>query len=122
MILVIIMASPAYKRAKANGRNGLLWSLIATGVFLGAQIIIGLGTVMLLGFGTLAWGWSETIFEDYIVLINVIGIVASFLACWPVLRYIDKPVSEEPFIAAPPPPPPNFATSVSPENRIDLEE
>lgn len=104
MILVIIAAWLGYKRASANGRNGWLWAFITALVFLGAQVAVGLGIGILITFGVFAWGWSETAFDDYYIVTNFIAVVASFLAAWPLVRWLDKPPATE-SIGGPPPPP-----------------
>lgn len=106
MILVIIAAWLGYKRAAANGRNGWLWAFVTATVFLGAQVVVGLGIGMLITFGIVAWGWGETAYDDYYIVTNVIALVASFLAAWPLLRWLDKPIAVED--TAGPPPPPHF--------------
>jgi hypothetical protein len=114
MIFAIITAVLAYRRAKENGRRGLLWALAGAGVFIGAQLIVTLGAGFFLGMGVALLGWPETIYEEAVVVgpITVIGIGASILASWLLLRYLDKPVYEEPQNLPPPPPPPTFGGEV----------
>ena len=108
MILAIITAYLAYKRAKENGRNGLLWAAVGAGVFIGAQLVVSLGAGVLAGFGIAILGWPESLYEEAIFVgpVTVIGIGASILASWILLRYLGKPIDQEP--ADLPPPPPTF--------------
>lgn len=105
MILVIIMAILGYQKAKASGRNGILWAVAMTGIFIGTQIVVGLGCGVLIGVGIALWDWPETAFDDYIWPINILATVASFLVWWPVLRYIGRPLVSEMHVNEPPPPP-----------------
>jgi MFS family permease len=108
MILVIIAAWLGYKRASANGRNGGLWALVTATAFLGAQILVGVGAGMFIAFGIAAWEWPETTFEDSLILINVVAVIASFLVVWPILRWLDKPAITADETFTEPPPPPQF--------------
>ena len=110
MIFAIITAILAYRRAKENGRNGLLWAAIGAVVFIGAQLIVTLGAGFLLGMGIAFLGWSESIYDDtmFVGPITVVAIGASIFASWLLLRYLNRPINEEPFDLPSPPPPPIF--------------
>ncbi len=60
MILFILAAYFAYKKAKSIGRNGFLWALITAGVFIGTQFFVALGIGLFLTIGVEIFGWSET--------------------------------------------------------------
>ena len=109
MIFAIITAVLAYRRAKENGRNGLLWAVAGALVFIGAQLIVTFGAGIFIGLGVQFLGWPETIYDETMVVgpITVFGIGGSILASWLLLRYLDKPINEEP-LDLPPPPPPTF--------------
>ena len=94
----------AYKKAKLTGRSGILWAFIAAGVYIGAQLLLGLAIGVFLGLGVELFGWSETVYNDYNLLISAVCIVASFGGIWLVFRYLDKIPEEETFAAPPPPP------------------
>jgi len=110
MLFAIITAVLAYRRAKEHGRNGILWAIAGAGVFIGAQLIVTFGAGLIMGLGIAFLGWPETIFDDtlYIGPVTVVGIAASILASWLLLRYLDKPINEEPVDLPAPPPPPSF--------------
>lgn len=110
MILAIITAVLAYRRAKENGRNGLLWAVAGAGVFIGAQLIVSVGAGVLVAFGVEFLGWSEAIYDDamFVGPVTVLGIGASILASWMLLRYLAKPINPEPLDLPSPPPPPVF--------------
>lgn len=105
MILVIIAAWLGYKRATANSRNGWLWAFATAGVFLGAQVLVGLGAGIFIAIGVAAWSWPESAFDDNYTVINLAALVFSFLAVWPLLRWLDKPPAAEETLTGPPPPP-----------------
>jgi hypothetical protein len=104
MILVLIAAWLGYKRASTNGRNGWVWAVVTALVFFGAQLVVGLGIGILITVGVTVWGWRESAYDDYYIVTNFIALVASFLAVWPLLRWLEKPVAVEE-VGGPPPPP-----------------
>ncbi|HEV8593457.1 MAG TPA: hypothetical protein VGQ55_15235, partial [Pyrinomonadaceae bacterium] len=76
MILAIITAWLAYKKANESGRNGILWAIAGVGVFIGTQFIVQLGLGVLLGVGMLAFGWSERLIDNYTWPITIASIIA----------------------------------------------
>jgi FtsH-binding integral membrane protein len=104
MILFILAAFFAYKKAKSTGRSGILWALITAGVYIGTQFLFALGIGLFLAIGVELFGWSETIYDDFNLLITAVCIIASFGSVWLVFRYLDKIPEEETFISPPPPP------------------
>lgn len=107
MIFAIITAWLAYKRAKENGRSGVLWAIAGAATFIGTQLLVYMAVGIILGLGVAVRGWSETLYDDFAVPIAIIAIIASFGASWLLLRYLDKPSAEENFV---PPPPPDFGS------------
>lgn len=103
MIFALITAWLAYKRAVQNGRNGILWALAGAGVFIGTQLAVTFAIGIFLGIGMGLFDWSESIFDDYSFLISAVGVVASFISSWLLLRYLDK-VPDEGFEKPPAPP------------------
>ena len=104
MILFILAAYFAYKKAKSTGRNGFLWALITSGVFIGTQFFSALSIGLFLAIGVEIFGWSETAYDDFNFMITAVCIVASFGSVWLVFRYLDK-LPEETFTSQQPPPP-----------------
>lgn len=109
MLLAIITAWLAYKRAKEHGRNPFLWAFIGGATFIGTQLLVSLGFGIVLGIGVEVWGWSETVYDDFGIPITIAAIVSSFLASWVLLRWLDKAPREEKF-TPPPPPPQDFSS------------
>ena len=107
MLFAIITAWLAYKRAKENGRNGILWAIAGAGTFIATQLAVSFGIGIILGLGVKLWGWSEAVYDHYTVPITIVAIIASFITSWLLLRYLDKAPAEESF-TQPPPPPTNF--------------
>lgn len=106
MILVILAIWFGYKKARDSGRNPWLWAAISGGVFIGAQLLVGLGFGVLIAIGQEVWGWDDKTFDDYLVLANIPAIILSIVALWLVFRFLDrKPPTE---INDVPPPPPSF--------------
>ena len=111
MILALITAWLAYKKANESGRNGIVWAIVGVGVFIGTQVIVQLGLGVLLGLGMLAFDWPESLIDTYTWPITIVSIVASFGTSWLLLRYLDRPLNlEDPY--SPPPPPPTFRDHV----------
>ncbi len=104
MILFILAAFMAYKKAKSTGRSGILWAFITAGVYIGIQLLLALSIGLFLGIGVELFGWSETIYDDWNLLITAVCIIGSFGGVWLVFRYLDKLPEEETFVAPPPPP------------------
>ena len=104
MILFILTAFIAYKKAKSIGRSGILWALITAGVYIGTQLLFALGIGLFLGIGVELFGWSETVYDYWNLLITAVCIIAAFGGVWLVFRYLDKLPAEETFVSPPPPP------------------
>jgi hypothetical protein len=107
MLLAIISAVLAYRKANDAGRNGILWAFIAAATFIGTQFI----TYLFLAFGVGLYlgmtGGSETDFEKFDILFRIVAIVVSFVSTWLVLKFLDR-VPEPDNFTAPPPPPDRF--------------
>jgi uncharacterized membrane protein YhaH (DUF805 family) len=106
MLLAIISAILAYRRAKDTGRNAPLWAFIAAAAFIGTQFVVALAIGVFLGFGVGFRGWSPTVFEDYQILITIVAVVCSFVSTGLIMRYLNRVPEEQTYQA--PPPPPNF--------------
>ena len=104
-VFAIISFSIAYRRAKATGRSGYLWGIIATATFIATGLSLTFGFSIFLGMGIELWGWSENTVETYTVISAIISFVASFGTTWLILRKL-RETSEE--ILSKPPPPPTF--------------
>lgn len=104
MILIILAIWFGYKKGRDSGRNPWLWAAIAGGVFLGTQIIVGIGFGVLIAIGQGIWGWSDDAFDTYAIFANIPALILSIIALWLVFRYLDKVPSVEPMDEPPPPP------------------
>lgn len=106
MLFAIIAAWLAYKKAKETNRNAVLWAFIAVAVFIGTQLLVGVGAGIVIGIGIAAGNWAEDTFDKYSVLINLVAIIASFLSTWGLLRFIGTTPKTHTEEYNPPPPPP----------------
>jgi hypothetical protein len=104
MLFAIVAAWLAYRKAKESNRNPFLWAGIAVAVFIGTQIVVGLGAGVIIGAGIAAGRWTENTFERFEMLINLIAILASFATTFALLHFI-SPASPAEDYSAPPPPP-----------------
>ena len=103
MILIILAIWFGYKKARDSGRNPWLWAVIAGGVFLGTQLLVGFGFGVLILIGQQMWGWDDRAFENYALLANIPAIILSIVALWLVFRFLDRQPNIE-INDAPPPP------------------
>ena len=106
MILIILAIWFGYKKARDSGRNPWLWAAISGGVFIGAQLLVGIGFGVLIAIGQQAWGWDDKTFDNYALLANIPAIIFSVVALWLVFRFLDRKPNVE--INDAPPPPPTF--------------
>ena|SRR4028118_1419861 len=104
-VFAILSFSIAYRRAKATGRNGTLWGIIATVVFIGTGLSLSFGISVFLGIGLEIWNWSESVVKTFSIIGGIIPLVFSFVTTWLILRYLNQ-APEETF--ADPPLPPIF--------------
>ncbi|MFT3744133.1 MAG: hypothetical protein QM785_07550 [Pyrinomonadaceae bacterium] len=107
MLLTIFAFYFGYKKAKATGRNAVLWSFICGLTFIGVQIIVPLAVGIFLGLGIGLFGWNENLYEDLTWPITFVGIGASIVALFILFKMLDR-VPKEPTAELPPPPPPTF--------------
>jgi formate hydrogenlyase subunit 3/multisubunit Na+/H+ antiporter MnhD subunit len=111
MLLAIITAWLAYKRARENGRNPILWAAIGVCVFIGIQFAVTLGAGIALGLGGAFYGWPETTYDRFSIPITLVAMALSFAGSWFLLRYLERPLVPEASFSTPPPPP-DFGGSV----------
>jgi ABC-type Co2+ transport system permease subunit len=107
MLLAILFAYYGYKKGNDSGRNGVLWGFIALAVFIVSQLVVGLLLGVAVGIGVVAFGWSDTVFDDFDILFRIVGIVAGIIGGYFVLKYLDRLPPDETYNA--PPPPPTFS-------------
>ena len=108
MILAILTAILAYRKAKETGRNAPLWAIAGAVVYIGTQLVVSIGIGLLLGLGQILWGWPDTVYETYEIFVTIVAIAASLLASWILLRFMDRRPASESTFQDPPPPPPSF--------------
>jgi len=102
--LLIIIAIRIYKTAKRSGRNAILWTLAAIGIYLGIQIGVVLAIGIIIVAGQEFLGWEEDYFNKYILLINGISVVSSLLGILLLSNYAGKTPKSETFTEPPSPP------------------
>jgi len=110
MILIILAFWFGYKKARDSGRNPWLWAAISGGVFIGAQLLVGIAAAFLIAIGQQVWGWDQKAFDNYMLLANIPAIIFSVVALWLVFRFLDRVPAAE--INDAPPPPPTFGEGV----------
>ena len=106
MIFAILFAWLGYKRATAAGKNGILWGFLAAITFIGSQLIVNLAVGVFMGIGVGIWGWSESIFDKYELIVNIFAVALSFVTGFLVIKVADKNPTQE--VIDSPPPPPKF--------------
>ena len=113
MLLVILALYFGYKKGRDSGRNGVLWAIICGATFLGVQIVVGMAVGAVMGFGIAYWGWSDSIFEDYQLLISIGALVPAIGVTLLIFKYLDR-IQDAP-VADEPPPPPTFNSNFGPQ-------
>lgn len=106
MIFFFVAAWLAYKRAKENGRNGVVWALITSAAFIVAQLATGAAIAFLLLVANGFDSGGEDLISRYELLINIASIVVSIAVVWLILRFLNKVPEDNSF--TPPPAPPIF--------------
>lgn len=106
MLLVILAIWFGYKKAKATGRNAVLWAFLSALAFIVPQLLTGVMIGFAIGLGVVLRGWPESTYESYSILISVISWVPGIICLLLVFRYLDRvpPVIDQDG----PPPPPTF--------------
>lgn len=105
MLLAILAIWFGYKKAKATGRNPVLWAAICGAAFIGMQLLTALVIGITVGIGVELRGWPETIYDDYQWIVTVISIVVSIISLLLVFKYLDRIPENAPLVQQPPPPP-----------------
>jgi len=104
MLLIILAIWFGYKKARDSGRNPFAWAAISGGVFIGTQLLVGIGFGILLAIGQEVWGWDDNVFDKYSVVISIPALVLSLIALWLLFRFLDRRPKVEEYAAPPPPP------------------
>jgi cytochrome bd-type quinol oxidase subunit 2 len=108
IILVLVLLYQVYKAANENGRNGILWAVIA---FIGSillQLMIGIAYGIVIGLGIEFWGWSPDLLQTFSWPISIATMVINVAAIWLLIKYLSRVQYTDPFQPPPPPPPANF--------------
>ena len=105
MILAIVIAYIAYKRADAGGRNGILWAFVGVIVFIGTQLMVSIAAGTAIGVMNSASGDDDRSFDDYSLPIQILAIALGVAVSWLLLRYLDRPPADAQSSRLPPPPP-----------------
>lgn len=108
MLLAILTAILAYRKAKETGRNAPLWAIAGAAVYIGTQLLVSLAIGMFIGLGQVMWGWPDTMYDTYELAVTIIAIAASLFASWILIRFIGRASRSEETAFQPPPPPPTF--------------
>lgn len=106
IILIIVLVWQVYKAANENGRNGMLWAVIAFVGSIFLQIAIGLLFGVAIGFGIEFWGWDENLLTTLAWPVSILTIIVNALLIWALIKYLSRIPDNEMHI--PPPPPPTF--------------
>ena len=103
IIFVIIAVIFVYRTARDNGYNAPLWAAITIVAFFGVQVLSWLLIGLLAAVCILAFGWSETILEDYAFILNLITLAASIGSVMLILRHVNT-IRDDETVNIPPPP------------------
>ena len=104
MLLIILAIWFGYKKGRDSGRNPYAWAAIAGGVYIGTQLLVGIGFGVLLAIGQQVWGWDDNVFDTYSIGISILALVLSLVALWLLFRFLDRTPKADEYVAPPPPP------------------
>lgn len=111
LIFIVIAAVFIYRFAKQNGRNAIVWALVALVVGFGVQIVIPIIIGIAIAVIMLSSGSTkrelEQVSMSYAYIINISFMILSVLALALIMRQVAK-IPEEKSFAAPPSPPEKF--------------
>lgn len=104
IIFLVVIAIQIFRTARDYGRNPYLWTAAAVVGFFVIQFVIGLAIGVAMLAGIMMFGWSESIFTDYALLINLAGLIPAVILVWLIAKYVGRVRDDEPASAVPPPP------------------
>lgn len=90
--------------ARERNRSPVVWSLLAIGAWLGAELCVALIVGFTYGLGVAVWGWSEEI-PPVLTLVTYVVALAAALGSFALVRRILKSKSRDESYPLPPPPP-----------------
>ena len=109
-ITIFIATYFTYKTAKDTNRNAVGWALLTFAVGFGSQIIIPVIILIIIAIAMSLSGKPLTNIDQLPwsmgTIIYLVGIAASFVGIWLILRRVSQFPDDETFIA--PPSPPSF--------------
>lgn len=107
ILMLIIVPKSIYPLAKARGRNGLLWTLIAIGVFFAAELFIIFVYTVSYFLGVFLFGWSEAVEkQSFTFFVDLLALIGGLLSVEILRRWLSK--TPHTLITSPPPPPDTF--------------
>ncbi len=107
ILMLIIVPKSIYPLAKARGRNGLLWTLIAIGVFFAVELFIIFLYTVIYFLGVFLFGWSEAIEkQSFTFFVDLLALVGGLSGVEILRRQLSR--TQPTLILSPPPPPDTF--------------
>lgn len=103
MILAILFAVLGWRKAEETGRSKVLWAFLMVVFFIGGQLFAGIAIGVFLGFGIEAFGWSESVFDDYYWPISIVSLAFAIGMCSLVLYLLGRRSGHSPVDDPPPP-------------------
>ena len=94
--MTLIAVWSGYKRAKAVGRQPVLWAALTGIVFFGTQVVCSAGIAIGILIMSRLSGWRENVYGENFALINGICMVAGLLSLLGVFYFMDKGVKKLP--------------------------
>lgn len=108
LIAVFIATYYIYKTAKDTNRNAVGWALLTFAVGIGLQIILPAIIIIVIAIAMTASGKRLTSIDQLPwsadIIISLIGLAASFVGIWLIMRRVSTIPDEESFAAPPSPP------------------
>jgi hypothetical protein len=114
LVVIIVGTILAYKTARDNGRNGVLWAFLLVASALTMQYVVPTIAVIALAFYYMftAPRMPQSMMieevEWFAWIFTFGGLALSFVCVWAVMRVVSRLPEDEPAGSAPPPPPLDF--------------
>ncbi|HEX5703658.1 MAG TPA: hypothetical protein VFX97_10705 [Pyrinomonadaceae bacterium] len=93
--------------ARERNRSAVGWSVLAIGAWIGAEVGVFAAAGILIGMGSVLWGWDEEPSTGTQALIYLLALGTAILSVTVVIRILRAKPRHNVFPA--PPPPPKFS-------------
>lgn len=108
IIILIFLTVRIYRTAKETGRNAVGWTATAIGIYIGIQIFIVFGLLLILAAGGYLWDWRIHSLDNFAIPIIFLSEILGLVGAWIVANYVSNEPEDKTAFQPPPPAPPQF--------------